>query len=252
MDGTYPPLNTLKPVAEGVWLVDGPVIQFGPRFLKMPFPTRMTIVRLSDGSLFVHSPTPLTDALKKEVDAIGTPRFIISPTRIHYWWIPEWKTAFPDADVYLAPRVLEEARGRIDFPTKPLVPEDAGQGDASYPWSTELDTLSIAGSYLTEVEFFHRPSRTLVLADLIESFEPQNLSSWRFRLLVRIGGVRAPGAMPRDMRLTFKKPGLRRAVEAMIAWNPERVIIAHGRWFPEQGARELARAFHWLLATPSA
>ena len=243
MDGTYPPLNTLKPVAEGVWLVDGPIIQFGPRFLKMPFPTRMTIIRLSDGSLFVHSPTPLTDALKKEVEAIGTPRFIVSPTRIHYWWIPEWSAAYPDAQVYLAPRVREQAKDRIVFPTLPLGEAD----DAAYPWSDELDTLAVRGSYLTEVEFFHRPSKTLILADLIESFEPQKLASWRFRLLSRLGGVRAPGAMPRDMRLTFRKQDLRTAVEAMIAWNPERVIIAHGRWFPEQGAHELARAFDWLL-----
>ena len=26
---TYPPLNTLKPVADNVWIVDGPVIEFG-------------------------------------------------------------------------------------------------------------------------------------------------------------------------------------------------------------------------------
>jgi hypothetical protein len=55
--GTYLPLNTLKRVADGVWIVDGPIIRFGPRFLSMPFSTRMTIIRC-DSDLFVHSPTP--------------------------------------------------------------------------------------------------------------------------------------------------------------------------------------------------
>ncbi|MGE0525399.1 MAG: DUF4336 domain-containing protein, partial [Variibacter sp.] len=67
----YPPINTLKPVAEDVWIVDGPTIRFGPRWLRMPFPTRMTIVRTGDGSLFIHSPTPLVPDLRTAVSALG-------------------------------------------------------------------------------------------------------------------------------------------------------------------------------------
>src|SRR5262245_58158424 len=56
---TYPPLNTLKLVAEDVWIVDGPVIRFGmSSWPKMLFPTRMTIIRVAGGNLFIHSPTP--------------------------------------------------------------------------------------------------------------------------------------------------------------------------------------------------
>jgi hypothetical protein len=71
------------------------------------------------------------------------------------------------------------------------------------------------------------------------------------RWLTWLGGVRDPdGAMPRDMRLAFGKqhrPQLHAAVETMIDWNPERVILAHGRWYETGGARELRRAFGWLL-----
>ncbi|SCX84191.1 hypothetical protein SAMN05216420_10169 [Nitrosospira sp. Nl5] len=55
----------------------------------MPFPTRMTIIRLACGGLFVHSSTWLTPELKVEIAKMGTPRWIIGPNRIHYWWIPE-------------------------------------------------------------------------------------------------------------------------------------------------------------------
>jgi hypothetical protein len=241
LDGTYPPLNTLKAVAENIWLVDGALIQFGPPLLKFPFPTRMTLVRLAGGELFVHSPTELSPALQKQVEGLGTPRWIIAPSRIHYWWIPQWHSAFPGADIYIAPRVRDQAGMRIDFPCRAL------DRDSGLPWSSAIDALLVAGRYLTEAEFFHRPSRTLILTDFIENFEPTKLNPLR-RFLARLGGILSPdGAMPRDMRLTFSRPALRDAVEKMISWNPERVIIAHGRWFSRDGTHELRRAFGWLI-----
>jgi hypothetical protein len=242
---TYAPINTLKRVVENVWIVDGPVIRFGFPWPKLPFPTRMTVVRLDSGDLFVHSPTPLTPALKIEIEKAGTPRFIVGPNRIHYWWIPEWKAAFPQAQVYLAPRIKEQARGRIDFATLPL------EKVSGYPWDDEIITLPIMGSYMTEVEFFHRESRTLILTDLIENFEPEKVGAWFMRLLMWIGGVSAPyGGLTRDLRLTFTwrhKRELRAAVQTMLGWNPERIVIAHGRWHKTNGRAELRRAFHWLL-----
>src|SRR3546814_16846901 len=91
---TYPPLNTLKAVADHVWIVDGPTIPFGMPWPKMPFPTRMPVIRLDGDDLFIHSPTPLTSTLMAEVEAIGTPRWINGTNRIHSWWIPEWREVF--------------------------------------------------------------------------------------------------------------------------------------------------------------
>jgi hypothetical protein len=241
---TYPPLNTLKPVCDDLWIVDGPVIRFGMPWPKMPFPTRMTLVRLAGGELFIHSPTPLTPELGAQIEQIGRPCWLIGPNRIHYWWIPEWKAAHPDAEAWLAPRVKEQASGRIDFDWRLL---DRERG---YPWDCEIATLPVAGSYMTEVVFFHRPSRTLILTDLIENFEPHKLGSWLQYWLTRLGGAQDPhGGMPRDMRLTYapRKPQLKAAVETMIGWNPDRIMLAHGRWYDRNGARELRRAFRWLL-----
>jgi hypothetical protein len=242
---TYSPINTLKRVADNIWIVDGPVIRFGMPWPKFPFPTRMTVVRLISGELFVHSPTPLTPSLREKIEREGNVRFIIGPNRIHYWWIPEWKSAFPDAAVYLAPRIREQAKGRIAFEGIPLV---AANG---YPWDAEIATLPIPGSYMTEVEFFHRASRTLILTDLLENFEPEKVGSFFLRLLTWIGGVSPPhGGLPRDLRLNFTwrhKDALQRAVKIMLAWNPERVIFAHGRWHETNGADELRRAFLWAL-----
>ncbi|MBS0532400.1 MAG: DUF4336 domain-containing protein [Proteobacteria bacterium] len=238
----YPPLDTLKRVADNVWVVDGPVIRFGPPLLKMPFPTRMTVIRIGS-ELLIHSPTALTAGLKAEIEGIGRPRWIVGPNRIHYWWIPDWHAAFPEAEVYLAPRIREQAGHRIDFDCRPL------DHDRGYAWDGEIATLPIEGSYMTEVVFFHRASRTLVLTDLIENFEPRKLNSFLMRWLTRFGGAQDPdGAMPRDMRISYPdKAGLKAAVETMIGWNPERIVLAHGRWYDRDGGGELRRAFRWLL-----
>jgi len=241
----HAPLNTLKPVAPDVWIVDGPGIRFGMPRLKFPFPKRMTIVRLTPGDLFVQSPTPLTPSLRAEVEREGKVRFIVGPSRLHYWWIPEWRAAFLGAEVYLAPGVRKQSKGRIDFDGLPLTAE------SGYPWDGEIATLPIAGAYLTAVEFFHRASRTLILADLIENFEPRKVGSAFLRLLAWVGGVSFPhGGISRDLRLNFTwrhRRQLREAVRTMLAWDPERVIFAHGRWHEKNGGIELRRAFQWLL-----
>lgn len=240
-DAPYPPLDTLKPVADGVWIVDGPQIRFGMPWPKAPFPTRMTVLRLAEGALFVHSPTPLTPALRAAVAALGTPRWIVAPNRIHYWWVPDWHAAWPHAEVRAAPRVREQAGDRIDFATLPLEREDG------YGWDAEVRTLPVRGRYMTEVVFFHVASRSLLLTDLIENFEPDRLPSAWMRWLTRFGRVQDPdGQMPVDMRRTYPAETLRAAVDTMIAWDPARVILAHGRWYEREGAAELRRAFRWL------
>jgi hypothetical protein len=102
---------------------------FGPPLLKLPFPTRMTILRVGHG-LFVHSPTMLTAELKAEVDAIGIPGWIIGPNRLHYWWIPQWCHAYPRAVVYLAPRIMNQAAGRLDPFVSRCLPLDRQSGYA--------------------------------------------------------------------------------------------------------------------------
>ncbi|HEY4211815.1 MAG TPA: DUF4336 domain-containing protein [Steroidobacteraceae bacterium] len=239
---TYEPTNTLKTVAKDVWIVDGPIIKMKLLGLGVPFPTRMTIVRLGAGELFVHSPIALTQDLETRVKALGTPRYLIAPSWLHYWWLPDWKRAFPDALVFLAEGVRKRAKTHIDLEAKQL------DRDQKYPWEEIIHTLPVKGLFGTEVIFFHRKSRTLILTDFIENFEPRLIDSFFLRCLIRIGGVQDPdGGMPRDMRLSYSGRVLRGVVETMLAWKPERIVIAHGRWYESHAETELRRAFRWLL-----
>jgi hypothetical protein len=244
---TYPPLDTLKSIVEDVWIVDGPILRFGRSWPKMPFPTRMTIIRLEGRALFIHSPTPLTPALRRQIAAIGEPRWIVAPNRFHYWCVPEWREAYPDAEVHVAPGVRAQAQSHIVFHTTEMA------GEYGHPWDGQIATLRVPGKSMTEFDFFHIASRTLILTDLIENLEPAKIAAPWMRLLTLLAGAQDPdGQTPRDLRLTFTRHRIevRRAVETMIAWNPARIIIAHGRWYQADAVAELRRALRWVLDKP--
>ena len=108
----------------------------------------------------------------------------------------------------------------------------------------------VSGALLTEVEFFHRPSRTLILTDIIENFEPARIRKPVLRWTMQVFGCADPdGKAPFDMQLSFlgHRRRLRAAAEQMIGWVPERIVIAHGRCYQTNGVEELRRAFRWVL-----
>ena len=237
----YEPLDTLKPVGPDIWVVDGPAI----RFYGMPFSTRATVVRLKNGDIWVHSPTRLSEGLRAAVAGLGPVRHLIAPNWIHYAYVTEWQAAFPEALAWAAPGVKERAKKK-----GMVIRFDHDLGDeAEAPWAGEIEQLIVRGSHVhQEAVFFHRGSRTLILTDLIENFEAENLPWW-MRMFARMAGIVDPnGQMPRDMRATFRRhhDQLRAGVEQMIGWQPDAVIVAHGRWYKENGVEELRRAFRFL------
>ncbi|WP_226889994.1 DUF4336 domain-containing protein [Nostoc sp. MG11] len=196
----YQPINSLKPVDENVWIVDGSVVRMAMYGTAIPFSTRMTIVRLHNGELWCHSPIELTQALKTEIDTLGSVRHLISPNKIHYAHISTWAKAYPEAIAWASPGVRERAAQQ-----KIQVNFNANLADAPpSQWANEIDQLIFRGSrFMDEVVFFHRKSATLILADLIENFELNKVSK-NFRWLIKLAGSADPdGKAPLDLRLTF-------------------------------------------------
>ena len=238
----YEPLNAPKAIVDDLWVVDGPEISFGFG-IKVPFPTRMTIVRLPDDGLWLHSPMAPDPGLVARVKALGTVRVLVAPNTLHYWWLADWAELFPEAAVFAPQALTRTAKKRL--PSHQIFDETR-----SSLWAGTIDQLVISSGILTEIVFFHRPSRTLILTDLIENFELSRVRSLWLRALLRIGGVVDPdGKSPLDMRLSFwgHRAEARSAVRTMLAWNPERVVLAHGRWYDRDGEHELRRAFRWVL-----
>ncbi|MGB8224016.1 MAG: hypothetical protein WCF10_15620, partial [Polyangiales bacterium] len=87
----YEPILTLKPVADEIWVIDGPIVRMAMYGIGIPFTTRATVVRLASGGLWVHSPTiELPESLRAELDALGPVQHLVSANLIHYAGIPCW------------------------------------------------------------------------------------------------------------------------------------------------------------------
>ena len=87
----YEPLYTLKEVDQNIWIVDGDLIQMDMKIFKLPFQTRMTVIKLNDGKLWIHSPIAPNEKLFTELDALGRVAYLISPNKIHYAYIADWR-----------------------------------------------------------------------------------------------------------------------------------------------------------------
>lgn len=234
----YEPLNTLKPVADDLWLVDGPAV----RVRGFPFPTRATIIRLQSGDLWVHSPTELTDALIAEIGALGPVAHIVAPNQSHFLQVPAWQAAFPGARYWAVAGVeTRAARAGVDLPQGRPLQDVAPEGD----WAGQIDQLILRGSHRhTEAVFFHRASETLILTDVIQAFETAKLPAYARPLAWLTGTDDTDGRMPPRIRWSYRdKTALSEDIETMIGWRPFRIILSHGRWYRRDGVAELERAF---------
>jgi hypothetical protein len=173
----YAPIGVPKPIGRDIWIVDGPVVRMRYGLGSLPFPTRMTVVRLPDGRLWLHSPVKITSGLVPRIEALGPVAALVAPNRLHWMALGEWQEVFPEAVTWAAPGVRPRRGFRIDHVLD----------DDSPSWGGAIAQLLVPGRFMTEAVFLHRDSRTLILTDLIENFERRRVHGWLLRLLTSCG-----------------------------------------------------------------
>jgi hypothetical protein len=239
----YDPINVYKPLAPDIGIVDGPLeyLTIGGIRLPLPFTTRMTVVRLSNDDLFLHSPIKFDERLAKELNVLGRVRHLISPNQFHYAHIGEWAREFPETISWASPRVRRRARARhvdIEF-TRDL--------DVSAPdeWCHEIDQQLFPGGYFKEFIFFHKASGTLILTDTIINIELNKISE-PWRTAVKLTGMYHPyGQIFFGMRLPllFQRRKAKAVIGRIRSWRPRRVVLSHGRCFDTDADNVIRRIF---------
>ncbi|MGY3143035.1 hypothetical protein ACVWYQ_000034 [Bradyrhizobium sp. USDA 3397] len=213
---------SLSRVTDDIWIVnDKPISAAG-----LQLPVRMTVIRLSNGDLVLHSPVRYSPALRQELERLGTIRCLLAPNIAHWMFLPEWQRQLPQAAVLaargLAARWQVRAAGlRIDRELGDTTPEE---------WAADLETVSVNAPMFSEIELFDRRSRTLVLTDLVQNLDPDHLSASNAAAANLLGIARPDGKAPVYLRLLLRLGGrsARAAAERLVKLAPERVIFAHG------------------------
>ena len=232
MRQSNPPLRQL---AEDLWVAERP-----QRFYGLEVGTRMTVMRLAGGNLLLHSPVALGRDLRQELDALGRVCFVVAPNRVHHLYAGKVAEAYPEARLWVAPGL---ARKRPD-----LVFVDVLGDEAPAEWKDDVDQVFFRGRpYENEVVFLHRASRTLILCDLAFNFGPRSAAPTRLLMkLIRSYGRFGPSTL--DPWLIRDRRAARQSLERILAWDFDRVVVAHGDVLERGGREALRQGYAWLLS----
>ncbi len=229
------PLSPIVSVAENVWVVNRP-----QKFYGLPVGTRMTVMRLPGGRLLLHSPVVLDAGLRAELDALGRASYVVAPNRVHHLYAGDVAKHYPDARLWIGPGL---ERKRPDLKYVAILGDEPPE-----EWREQVGQTYFRGRpYENEIVFFHRPSRTLVICDLAFNFGPS--APLPTRLLMRlIGSYGRFGPTKLDPYFIRDWAAARKSLERILAWDFDRIVVAHGD-IVATGGRELLRdGYRWLLS----
>ncbi len=203
--------------------------------------TRMTVIALDGGGLLIHSPVPLDDALRAEITELGEVRAIIAPSTCHHLFVADAQRAFPGVPTYA---VAGLAKKRPDLVLQPLT---------DGLWAPEIERVTVGNRVMREEVMLHRASRTVIAVDLVENFRDETPDMDRvMRMWIRLLGMwNKPRPAPELRWFTRDRAAARRAMTQILAWDFDRMVIAHGELF-EHGAKDALReAWRFVLGPES-
>jgi hypothetical protein len=225
----------MEVIAEEVWGVPGAAHLPG----GVVFPLRMTVIRLPDGGLWLHSPVALDDTTARAIEALGPVRHLVAPSLLHDLHAGAAKARWPAARLH-APTALRARR--------PDLPIDEDLSDGS-PWGDAIVAVAIRGApKLDEFEFLHRPSRTLLVTDL--AFHVLTPATFATKLVLCGVGCHGRLGSSRAWRWVFAedRAAVAASVERLLALDFDRLVPAHGDVIASGAAPALRQALSQPLS----
>jgi len=206
------------------------------KFFGVETGSRMTVVRLEGGGLFVHSPVAIDAETKRAVDALGEVRAVVAPSIFHHLHVRAWMDAYPKAHFAACPGLEWK---RADLPFHSVL------GDVAHErWRSDLEQVYFSARRENEVVFYFARRKVLICADALLNISTHRRRSTR--IVARLMGNNAPGVgyleplMIRDRRVA------RRQADRILEWDFDHAVLSHGDSL-DRDAREVFRhAYAWL------
>ena len=223
--------SQIRLLEQDIWTVES-----SHKFIGIDFGGRMTVIRLSSGDLFLHSPVLLNKDLANELDGIGVVKYLVAPNKFHHIHIGEYLSVYPDAEVWAAPGLLKK-RKDINF---------HGELGVTNPlkWGEEIECVLFEGvPFLNEVVFYHTESRTILFSDLI--FNVSDDEKIGVKIFAWLDGVYGRPNVNRLIRwfMIRDREKARDSVQKILSWDFDRVSITHRDIIETGGKVIVSRAF---------
>lgn len=225
----------MEQVASNVWCVTQ-----GLKLLGVNFGCRMTVIRLNDGSLWVHSPVRLNMDLQKELENMGPVKYIIAPNSFHHLFARGFQDAFPQAKFYCVSNLPKK---RPDLES-PLLLDPA----SNFSWQKEISFELLEGSKTyEEALFFHQESQSLIITDLVFHF--QNERTFYEKLFFLLVGVPTNTLVSSRLVKTLmrNRSAACEVLQKVLKWDFQRIILAHGEIKEKEAKTSLRQALKYVV-----
>lgn len=202
-----------------------------PSIVKMPpmnLPVSSTALRTSRGVVLI-SPGSNTRKQADEITRFGRVTDIVAPNLLHHRSVHLAQDVFSQATLWGVPGFREK---RSDLVWDKLVTQ------AEWTYADEIQLIEIGGvPSLHECVFFHKSSKTLVVADLFFNLlHAKGLGSW---IILKIFGTyRRFGISSFYLRAVTDQEAFKKSLRDILALDVQNIVMGHGDPVTH-GARDL-------------
>ena len=233
----------LREIDKNIWVAEQPL-----KYLGLDVGTRMTLICLVTGEIIVISPVQVDSDTINQLNAIGDVSYIIAPNLYHYLFVSNFKAIYPKAKLWVAPG-LESKKSDLPIDKVISIDENSIFNEVKYLLFDGFKVFDLKGSsLLNECVFFHQKSRTLVLTDTAFYFDES--FSLTTQLAARlIGSYKKLSPSSLEKFATQEKEKVKQSVQKVLAWDFERVIMAHGSIIENDAKRKFREGYEWFLGT---
>ncbi|KAI0790430.1 hypothetical protein C8Q75DRAFT_115771 [Abortiporus biennis] len=208
------------------------VVTFSRPFTRFygafPMGGRSTAIKLSTGNVWVVASTPLSPETKETVNKLGKVEFILAADADHHIFLSEWKQEYPEAKLIGVQGLAEKKRSeslKFDY--------TYGVDDPKFGFEEDIDSLYFSGFSKKDVAWLHKPSKSLIVADLIFNL-PANEQYSKSKSSPKVAFFFPKFEPYSKFHQDFvwkegkNKEAMKTAAKTVATWDFERIIMCHG------------------------
>lgn len=219
----------MRCVDEGVYLQSYPLVLLGCNINRV-----VTVLKLTSGKVLIHSSAEFDRGDRDAMNKIGDPCGLIEATNFHDTFTEAARQVFPDLPLYVPE----------GFPLSGLDASKIPVVEHPSEWGDDLVIVPIGGiPKLNEHAVYHRPSKTLIVADLLFNLQPA-AGRWTLLFMRVMSGMKTFPARSRLFNLCIKdQDAFRQSMQEIADLDFNKIIVGHGEPITDRAKDSFVEVF---------